>query len=81
MSCAEYAQCLLLSAQCSVFSGICAGYAAGYVQCSMFMFKSEHSLGTIGSVGSVALPSDNTGVVRQRMTTAGNPMVVGTFLG
>ena len=47
----------------------------------MFMFRSEHSLGTIGSVGSVALPSDNTGVVRQRMTTAGNPMVVGTFLG
>ena len=77
MSCAEYAQCLLLSAQCSVFSGICAGY----VQCSMFMFRSEHSLGTIGSVGSVALPSDNTGVVRQRMTTAGHPMVVGTFLG
>ena len=65
----------MLSVYCSVFSGICCRIY------SMFMFRSEHSLGTIGSVGSVALPSDNTGVVRQRMTTAGNPMVVGTFLG
>ena len=74
--------CSVLNVQCSVLNVQCSvGYVAGYIQCSMFMFRSEHSLGTIGSVGSVALPSDNTGVVRQRMTTAGNPMVVGTFLG